>query len=418
MKPPEFLKKSPTTSKSAIREGWSERGARVLLENYSREPLVFEKGRGSYLFDPSGVAYLDFLGGIAIHVLGHCHPGITHAIQKQAQRMVHLSNLYYNPAVVDLAELLVERTFADRVYFSNSGTEAIEAAIKLSRRYGASTGRYTMISMEGSFHGRTMGAMTLTGQAKIREGFGPLPSGFLYAPFNDFEKVRATRTPETVAVIVEPIQGEIGVIPAERDFLQKLRRWTQEEDILLILDEIQTGMGRTGSLFAYEQYELVPDILVYSKALGGGLPLGALLTNEKLSKFLPSGTHGSTFGGNPVACAAGAALLRALFAEDFLPERARTMSAYLWDGLMALKGRYPSLIREVRGKGFMVGLVVSGSAKKIKDLFREDRVLVNATGPADDVIRLLPPLSITYDETDDFLSVADKIFSGLSGEKS
>ncbi|EAY58213.1 MAG: Acetylornithine aminotransferase [Leptospirillum sp. Group II 'C75'] len=390
----------------------------MLLGNYNREPLVFEKGRGSYLFDPSGVAYLDFLGGIAIHVLGHCHPGITHAIQKQAQRMVHVSNLYYNPAVVDLAELLVEKTFADRVFFSNSGTEAIEAAIKLARRYGASSGRFEMISMEGSFHGRTLGAMTLTGQAKVREGFGPLPTGFLYAPFNDFDKIRASRTKNTVAVIVEPVQGEIGVIPAETDFLQKLRRWTREEDILLILDEIQTGLGRTGSLFAYEQYEIIPDILVSSKALGGGLPLGAVLTSERLSKFLPPGTHGSTFGGNPVACAAGAALVRALFAEDFLPERVRSMSSYLWDGLMALKNRYPSLIREIRGKGFMIGCVVSVSAKKIKDLFREERVLVNATGPADDVIRILPPLSISYDETDDFLSVADKIFSSLSVEKS
>ena len=418
MKPPEFLKKSPPSSKSAKKEGWDERGARVLLGNYSRESLVFEKGRGSYLFDPSGVAYLDFLGGIAIHVLGHCHPGITHAIQKQAQRMVHLSNLYYNPAVVDFAELLVEKTFADKIYFSNSGTEAIEAAIKLARRYGASSDRYEMISMEGSFHGRTMGAMTLTGQAKVREGFGPLPPGFLYAPFNDFDKIRASRTPKTVAIIVEPIQGEIGIIPADKEFLQKLRKWTQEEDILLILDEIQTGMGRTGSLFAYEQYEIVPDVLVSSKALGGGLPLGAILTSERLSKFLPPGTHGSTFGGNPVACAAGAALVRALYSEDFLPERVRTMSTYLWDGLMDLKGRYPSLIRDVRGKGFMIGCVVSESAKKIKDLFREERVLVNATGPADDVIRILPPLSITYDETDDFLSVADKIFSALSVEKS
>ena len=417
MKPPEFLKRTSPV-KSAKKEGWEERGARVLLGNYSREPLVFEKGRGSYLFDPSGMAYLDFLGGIAIHVLGHCHPGIPHAIQQQAQRMVHVSNLYYNPAVVDLAELLVEKTFADRIFFSNSGTEAIEASIKLARRYGASSGRFEMISMEGSFHGRTMGAMTLTGQAKVREGFGPLPPGFLYAPFNDFDKIRASRTSNTVAVIVEPIQGEIGVIPAEKDFLQKLRRWTQEEDILLIFDEIQTGMGRTGSLFAYEQYEIIPDILVSSKALGGGLPLGAVLTSERLAKFLPPGTHGSTFGGNPVACAAGAALVRALFAEDFLPERVQTMSSSLWDGLMALKSRYPSLIRDIRGKGFMIGCVVSVSAKRVKDLFREERVLVNSTGPADDVVRILPPLSITYDETDDFLSVADKIFSALSAEKS
>lgn len=393
-----------------IKDSWVDRGNRVLVGNYSREPLVFEKGRGSHVFDPAGNAYLDFLGGIAIHVLGHCHPRITHAIQKQAQRLVHLSNLYYAPTVVELAELLVERTFAERVFFSNSGTEAVEAALKLARRYGVPSGRHSIISMEGSFHGRTFGAMSMTGQIKIREGFGPLPGGFLYAPFNDFDRVKSSRTEDTVAVIVEPIQGEIGVIPADREFLLKLRDWTRAEDILLIFDEIQTGMGRTGTLFAYEQYGIVPDILVSSKALGGGLPLGALLTTERLSSFLPPGSHGSTFGGNPVACAAGAALIRALYDEDFLPERVRAMGAYLWEGLESLQMRYPDLLSGIRGKGFMIGIVVRQSAKKIKDRFRDERVLVNATGYSDDVIRLLPPLSLSYDEADSFFTVADRIF--------
>ncbi|MHB8421905.1 MAG: aspartate aminotransferase family protein [Leptospirales bacterium] len=401
--------------KKMMTESWIERGNRVLLGNYSREPLVFEKGRGSHVFDSSGNAYLDFLGGIAIHVLGHCHPRITHAIQKQAQRLVHLSNLYYTPTVVELAELLVEKTFAERVFFSNSGTEAVEAALKLARRYGLSSKRHAVISMEGSFHGRTFGAMTLTGQIKIREGFGPLPEGFLYAPFNNFDQVKAVRTSDTVAVIVEPIQGEVGVVPADREFLLKLRDWTRAEDILLIFDEIQTGMGRTGTLFAYEQYGIVPDILLSSKALGGGLPLGALLTTERLSSFLPPGSHGSTFGGNPVACAAGAALIRALYDEDFLPERVRVMGTYLWEGLESLSARYPDLLSGVRGKGFMIGIVVRQSARKIKDRFREEKVLVNATGYADDVVRLLPPLSLSYDEADAFFSVADKIFQEFSG---
>ncbi len=412
MKHPDSLEGFP---KKALTENWMERGRRVLVGNYSREPLVFEKGRGSHVFDPAGNAYLDLLGGIAIHVLGHCHPRITHAIQKQAQRLVHLSNLYYTPTVVELAELLVERTFAERVFFSNSGTEAVEAALKLARRYGVSRGRHEIISMEGSFHGRTLGAMTMTGQRKIREGFGPLPGGFLYAPFNDFEQVKAVRTKDTIAVIVEPIQGEIGVIPAEREFLQRLRDWTREEDLLLIFDEIQTGMGRTGTLYAYEQYGIVPDILVSSKALGGGLPLGALLTTERLAAYLPPGSHGSTFGGNPVACAAGAALIRALYDEDFLPERVRVMGTYLWEGLESLCSCYPDLLAGIRGKGFMIGILVRQSAKKIKDRFREERVLVNATGYSDDVIRILPPLSLSYDEADAFLSVADRVFKEFSG---
>lgn len=408
---------SDSETKKSRPENWVERGSRVLVGNYSREPLSFEKGRGSYVFDPAGNAYLDFLGGIAIHVLGHCHPRITHAIQKQAQRLVHTSNLYYSPPVVEFAEILAEKTFAERIFFSNSGTEAVEAALKLSRKYGLSRGRYEIISMEGSFHGRTFGAMTMTGQPKIREGFGPLPEGFRIAPFNDFEGVRKLSSHETVAVIVEPIQGEIGIVPAERAFLEQLRLWTREEDVLLIFDEIQTGMGRTGSLFAYEQYGVVPDILLSSKALGGGLPLGALLTTEKLAAYLPPGSHGSTFGGNPVACAAGAALMRALYDEDYIPERVKTMAAYLWDGLETLAKRYPELISSVRGMGFMIGIVVRSSAKKLKDQFMDRRVLVNATGWTDDVIRLLPPLSISYDEADAFLSVADEVFRESEGNQ-
>ncbi len=407
--------RSDSGSKKSFPDNWMERGSRVLVGNYSREPLSFEKGRGSYVFDPMGNAYLDFLGGIAIHVLGHCHPRITHAIQKQAQRLVHASNLYYSPPVVELAELIVEKTFADRVFFSNSGTEAVEAALKLSRKYGLSRGRYEVISMESSFHGRTLGAMTMTGQDKIREGFGPLPPGFRIAPFNDFEGVRKLATSETVAVIVEPIQGEIGVVPADRSFLERLRAWTREPDILLIFDEIQTGLGRTGSLFAYEQYGVVPDVLLSSKALGGGLPLGALLTTEKLGAYLPPGSHGSTFGGNPVACAAGTALIRALYDEDYIPERVRIMSAYLWDGLEGLSKRYSRSIASVRGMGFMIGIVVRSSAKKLKDRFRDRRVLVNATGVTDDVIRLLPPLSVSYDEVDAFLSVAEEVFQESEG---
>ncbi len=396
---------------------WVERGSRVLLGNYSRENLVFEKGKGSFLYDTRGDGYLDFLGGIAIHILGHSYPSIVHAIQKQAQRVIHISNLYYNIPAIELAEMLVEKTFADRVFFSNSGTEAIEAAIKLARRFGDSRGRFEIISMENSFHGRTLGAMTLTGQKKVREGFGPLPDGFSYARYNDLDDVIAKKTDRTVAVVVEPVQGEIGVIPATMEFMKDLRQWTHQEGILLILDEIQTGMGRTGALFAHELYGVVPDILVASKALGGGLPLGALLTTEYLATFLPPGSHGSTFGGNPVACAAGLALLRALYDEDFLPARIRVMAEYLWKGLSGLSDRHRGKILEIRGFGFMVGVRVSGSAKQMKEQFLENHVLVNATGLSDDIIRLLPPVSVGYDEMDQFLAVFDRILSGSPGLK-
>ncbi|MHB1562557.1 MAG: aspartate aminotransferase family protein [Leptospirillum sp.] len=396
---------------------WVERGSRVLLGNYSRENLVFEKGKGSFLYDTRGDGYLDFLGGIAIHILGHSYPSIVHAIQKQAQRVTHISNLYYNIPAIELAEMLVEKTFADRVFFSNSGTEAIEAAIKLARRFGDPRGRFEIISMENSFHGRTLGAMTLTGQKKVREGFGPLPDGFSYARYNDLDDVIAKKTDRTVAVVVEPVQGEIGVIPATMEFMKDLRQWTHQEGILLILDEIQTGMGRTGALFAHELYGVVPDILVASKALGGGLPLGALLTTEYLATFLPPGSHGSTFGGNPVACAAGLALLRALYDEDFLPARIRVMAEYLWKGLSGLSDRHRGKILEIRGFGFMVGVRVSGSAKQMKEQFLENHVLVNATGLSDDIIRLLPPVSVGYDEMDQFLAVFDRILSGSPGLK-
>lgn len=413
-----FMNTSKTKDSPVSRQGsWVDRGSRVLLGNYSRESLVFEKGKGSFLFDTRGDGYLDFLGGIAIHVLGHSYPSIVHAIQKQAQRVTHTSNLYYNIPSIELAEMLVEKTFADRVFFSNSGTEAIEAALKLSRRFGDLRGRFEIISMENSFHGRTLGAMTMTGQKKIREGFGPLPEGFSYARYNDMDDVISKKTDRTVAVIIEPLQGEIGVIPATMEFMKDLRQWTHQEGILLILDEIQTGMGRTGALFAHELYGIVPDILVASKALGGGLPLGALLTTEHLSTFLPPGSHGSTFGGNPVACAAGLALMRSLYDEDFLPTRIRVMSEYLWKGLSDLSDRHKGKILEIRGFGFMIGVRVSGSAKEMKNQFLESHVLVNATGLSDDVIRLLPPVSVGYDEMDQFLTVFDRILFRSPGLK-
>ncbi|MDA8028641.1 MAG: acetylornithine transaminase [Nitrospiraceae bacterium] len=390
---------------------WAARGSRVLVGNVRREELVFRKGRGAWLYDVEGRPYLDFLGGVAIHVLGHCHPRVTVSVQKQAQRLLHTSNLYYHEPQILLAEFLVGKTFADKVFFANSGTEVVEAAIKLVRRYGAKTGRYGIMGLEGSFHGRTLGALTLTGQKKIREGIGPLPEGFDWGPFNDFEGVVRKVTPETVAIFVEPVQGEGGVIPADPAFLRDLRRFTRERDILLVFDEIQTGIGRTGTLFAYESYDVVPDILLSAKALGGGLPLGALLTTTPLAEFLPPGSHGSTFGGNPLACAAGLAVLEALYEEGYLPEGGQRIAENLWDELISLKDLHPAWIREVRGRGMMIGLVLPGRAVEVKDRFLRERILVNATGP--EVIRLLPPVNLSLEEIATFIQSADSIFSSL-----
>ncbi len=390
---------------------WAVRGSRVLVGNVRREDLVFRKGRGSWLYDVEGSPYLDFLGGVAIHVLGHCHPRVTVAVQKQAQRLLHTSNLYYHEPQILLAELLVRETFADRVFFSNSGTETVEAAIKLARRYGDRTGRYALLGLEGSFHGRTLGALTLTGQKKIREGIGPLPSGFDWAPFNDFEGVVSKVTPETVAIFVEPVQGEGGVLPADPGFLRELRRFTRERDILLVFDEIQTGIGRTGTLFAYESFDVVPDILLSAKALGGGLPLGALLTTSHLAECLPPGSHGSTFGGNPLSCAAGLAVLEALFEEGYLPDGGQRIADTLWEELSSLRELYPEWIREIRGKGMMIGLVLPGRAVEVKDRFLKEKVLVNATGP--EVIRLLPPVNLSLEEIATFIKSADRVFASM-----
>ncbi|MHB8369139.1 MAG: aspartate aminotransferase family protein [Leptospirales bacterium] len=390
---------------------WVSRGSQVLMGNVTREELVFRKGRGSWLYTVEGDAYLDFLGGVAIHVLGHCHPKVTVAVQKQAQRLLHTSNLYYHQPQILLAEFLVRETFADRVFFANSGTEVVEAAIKLARRFGAASGRYDLLGLEGSFHGRTLGALSLTGQKKIREGIGPIPEGFSWAPYNDFEGVLAKVTERTAAIFVEPVLGEGGVIPADPVFLKKLRTFTRDRQILLVFDEIQTGIGRTGSLFAYQDLDVVPDVLLSAKALGGGLPLGALLTTEELSTFLPPGSHGSTFGGNPLSCAAGLAVLETLYEEGYLPSGGARMSSVLWEELATLARRHPEWLLSVRGRGMMIGLVLPGQASEVKARFLDVGVLVNAA--SSEVIRILPPVNLSIEEIEFFIERADRVFSSM-----
>jgi predicted acetylornithine/succinylornithine family transaminase len=324
---------------------------------YSRQPLVLVKGRGMKVTDSDGREYYDFMGGVAVNNLGHCHPRVVVALQKQAQRLMHVSNHFHNEPQIALAKLLVKHSFADKVFFCNSGAEAIEAAIKLARRYSREVlkeDRFEIITMRGSFHGRTYGALSATAQEKFQKGFEPIVPGFRYVPFNDIGAVRQAANERTCAVLVEPIQGEGGVnIPAD-GYLRELRELCSSQNILLVLDEIQTGLGRTGTLFAYEQERIVPDIMALAKGLGGGMPIGALLATERVAQAFSPGTHGSTFGGNPLACAAAIASLEALLEDNILVQSVERWK-YFMDGLRDLKTRY-SFIRNIRGKGLLLGM--------------------------------------------------------------
>jgi len=330
---------------------------RYLMNTYARSPISIVRGRGSKVYDLEGREYLDFVAGIAVNVLGHGHPDLVAAIQKQAQQLLHASNLYYTEPQTKLAKMLVEHSFAKKVFFCNSGAEANETAIKLARRYahqkyGAE--RYEIITMLQSFHGRTMATLTATGQEKVQKGFEPLLPGFTYVPFNNLSAVEQAVSSKTAAILLEPVQGEGGVRVADKSYLKGLRELCRQRDLLLIFDEVQTGVGRTGTLFAYEQLGVAPDVMTLGKGLGGGLPIGACLATEEAAAALEPGTHASTFGGNPVSCAAGLAVLRTLL-EGRVLEHGRRMGDYLAHGLQDIKDRLP-IVKEVRGLGLLQGM--------------------------------------------------------------
>nr|HQV13241.1 aspartate aminotransferase family protein [Nitrospira sp.] len=328
-----------------------------LMNTYQRQPISIVRGRGSKVYDLEGREYIDFVAGIAVNVLGHGHPDLVLAIQKQAQHLLHTSNLYYTEPQVRLAQTLVEHSFAQKVFFCNSGAEANEAAIKLARKYSYDkygADRYEIITMTSSFHGRTMATLTATGQDKVQKGFAPLMPGFSYVPFNDLSAVERAITPKTAAIMLEPIQAEGGVHVAERGYLQGLRELCRERDVLLIFDEVQTGIGRTGTLFCYEQFGMQPDIMTLAKGLGGGVPIGACLATDSVARAFSPGTHASTFGGNPLACAAALAVLRVLLDGKIL-DQGRRMGEYLAKGLATLKERH-RCIKEVRGMGLLQGM--------------------------------------------------------------
>jgi acetylornithine/N-succinyldiaminopimelate aminotransferase len=377
---------------------------RYLMQTYTRQPISIVRGRGSRVFDLEGREYVDFVAGVAVNVLGHGHPDLIAAIQKQSQHLLHASNLYYTEPQVKLAEALVEHSFAKKVFFCNSGAEANEAAIKLARRYAHGkygAARFEIITMLQSFHGRTMATLTATGQEKVQKGFEPLLPGFTYVPFNDLNAVEQAITPATAAIMLELVQGEGGVQVADQAYVKSLRALCRDRDILLILDEVQTGMGRTGTLFAYEHYGIQPDIMTLAKGLGGGLPIGACLATDEVAAAFTPGTHASTFGGNPLACSAALAVMRVLL-EGRVLAQSRTVGQYLAKNLLELKDRHPN-VKDARGLGLLQGLELTVDGKPVVTDCLHRGLLINCT--MDRVLRFVPPLIITQREIDRLVDV-------------
>jgi len=371
-----------------------EREASVHVSVYARQPLTLVRGEGCWVWDDAGRRYLDLVAGIAVNVLGHAHPAVADALARQARTLLTTSNLYYTLPQLALADALIARSPFDRAFFTNSGTEANEAAIKLARRHGGERGAYEIISLANSFHGRTLGSLAATGQPKYQHPFAPLPEGFLQVPINDADALRAAVTDRTAAILLEPIQGESGIHPLTDPYLVAAREAADAVGALLILDEIQTGIGRTGTFFAFEQTPIVPDIATLAKGLGGGVPIGAMLVRESASVF-HFGDHGTTLGGNPLTAAAALATLRVIDDEDLMGN-ARAMGARFAEALTLLPP-----VTEVRGRGLMIGVETAGPiARAAMAIARDEhQLLVNATG--DTTLRIVPPLTITADEVDE-----------------
>jgi acetylornithine/N-succinyldiaminopimelate aminotransferase len=388
-----------------------------LLPTYPRIDLAFERGEGVWLITANGERYLDFASGVAVNALGHCHPHLVEAVTSQARRLIHVSNLYRIPEGERLADRLCAASFADTVFFANSGAEAMECAFKIARKYHATAGRperYRIISFEGAFHGRTLATLAAGRQKKHLEGFGPIVDGFDQVPLGDLAAAERSIGPATAAIVIEPIQGEGGVRVVPAAFLKELRQLCDQHGLLLIFDEVQTGIGRTGELFAYQRSGVVPDIMALAKGLGGGVPIGACLATADASKGMTSGTHGSTFGGNPLAMAAGNAVLDVVTAPGFLDSVRRTASIFK-QRLIELKARHPEIIAEVRGEGLLLGLRTNLPNTEMVDALRAEKLLTVAAG--DNVVRLLPPLIVSEDEIDDALARINRACALLAAAK-
>lgn len=386
-----------------------------VLPTYTRIHAIFVKGKGMTLIDVSGKKYLDFFPGWGVNNVGHCHPKVMAAVRDQINKLIHIPNNLYHPYQGKLAKEIIKASFPGKVFFGNSGAEAAEGAIKLSRAYGKTKGgRFEIITMQKSFHGRTMGALSATGQPKHQEGFDPLLPGFKTVPFNDLQALKAAITPQTIAIMIELIQGEGGINIADKNYVQGIRKICDEKDILLIFDEVQTGMGRTGEMFAFKHYNVIPDAMMLAKALGGGLPIGALVINEKFTNVLKPGMHASTFGGSPLVCKAALGVFKAIASDKMLPNT-KKMGGYLLEKLGVLKQKF-NCILEVRGIGLVVGIQLSIEGKNIVENCFEQGLILNCT--QGNVLRIMPALNVTKKQIDKAVYILEKAFTNLEKGKS
>ena len=392
----------------------------VMVPNYNPQPHIPVRGKGSRVWDQESNEFIDFTGGIAVNILGHCHPALVNAIRAQSEKLWHLSNVYTNEPALQLASTLINRTFAEKVYFCNSGSEANEAAFKLARKYAYDNSKSSgneIISFQRSFHGRTLFTVSVGGQKKYCEGFGPIPEGIKHLPFNDIEALEKAMSEKTCAVVLEPIQGEGGVIAADINFLQAVRRLCDQHNALMVLDEIQTGVGRTGELYAYMDSGVVPDIMTTAKALGGGFPIGAMLTTTKIAQSLGFGTHGSTYGGNPLACAVARTVLEHV--DDGLLKGVKERHLLFRNSLETINNEY-NIFQEIRGRGLLIGCALAdkwkGKGKLFQKYATKHGLMLLLAGP--DVLRIAPALNILEEDIhegmDRFKTAIESIISSTS----
>lgn len=384
---------------------------RYVVPNYNRNPIVMTRGKGVHVWDSEDKKYLDLFSGWAVSGLGHCHPRVAKALKKQASTLQHVPNVYYSLPQGKLAQIISEKSFRGQCFFCNSGAEANEAAIKLARLYYSSQGRYKIITMHNSFHGRTIATITATAQPKYQKGFAPLLEGFTYVPFNELDAVRQAVDEQTCAVMLEPIQGEGGINIATGAYLQGLRKLCNERNLLLILDEVQCGMGRTGKYFAYQHYDISPDVMTLAKSLGGGTAIGAMVARPEVASCLVPGTHASTFGGNPLACAASIAVFEAIDKEDLL-KNATKMGSYSLERLRSLQERFPQHIKEIRGLGLMIGIELYKEGTQLVRMCLERGLILNCTH--DKVIRFMPPLGVRETHIDKGIAILAEVLGELS----
>ena len=380
-----------------------------VMKTYTRVPLVFEKAKGTTVYDIDGKRYLDFFPGWAVSGIGHCHPTVVKRVQEQAKKLMHVSNNYYSKIQGDLAKKIIEHAFPGKVFFANSGAEANEGAVKLARKYGHKNGKFEIITTTQSFHGRTLGMIAATGQDKVKLGFEPLPQGFIHVPFGDIEALKNAVNEKTAGIMFELIQCEGGINIATKEYVKNVRELCDEKDIVLIFDEVQTGMGRTGRMFCYQNYDIAPDVMTLAKALGGGVPIGAFLASSKVEEVLTPGSHASTFGGSPIVCAAALGVFEAIEKEKLLDNTLK-MSKYLMDKLEVLKEKH-KIIKGTRGLALTIGVELTIDGTVIYENCLKEGLLINCT--QGNVLRIMPPLNVTRGEIDKTIAILDKVFKNL-----